>query len=79
MKSVILKSKVYNVELIKTSTIQGKQFPFYKLVGPKATYYTFPYLNHEGKHYIVDEKSKVSGYMKAYTFISDKEGNVSVK
>ena len=74
MNTVTMKSKVYQVELVKTSTIQGNEFNFYKLIGPKAIYFTFPYLNHPGKHFIVDEKSKVSGYMKAYTFQETKEG-----
>lgn len=73
-----LKNQDYDVELIKHSTLGGKQYPIYKLVGPKATYYTMPYLNHHGKHFILDSKCKVSAYMKEYTICVNESGEIKV-
>ena len=75
---VEMNGQIYAIELIKHSRLGGKQYPIYKLTGPKAIYYTLPYVNHPGKHFILDSKGKCSQYMRSYTFCVSETGQVSV-
>jgi hypothetical protein len=50
----------------------------FELQGPRATYFTCTYVNHPGRHFILDCKGKVSNVFRNVDLIEQADGSLAV-
>jgi hypothetical protein len=75
---VTIHGKEFKVTKRDCETQKGTKYRVFELQGPRATYFTCTYVNHPGRHFILDCKGKVSNVFRNVDLIEQADGSLAV-
>lgn len=77
MKVIIL-GRTYEVSKESKVTPRGMAYNMFTIKGPMATYFSMPYINYPGRHFIMDSRGKIANVFVGVNLIEQSDGSLRV-
>jgi hypothetical protein len=75
---VVILGRTYSVTKEAKVTPRGMAYNMFTIKGPRATYFSMPFLHYPGRHFIMDSKGKIANVFVGVNLIEQADGSLRV-
>ncbi len=75
---VLILGRTYSVTKEAKTTPRGMAYNMFTLKGPRATYFSMPFLSYPGRHFIMDSRGKIANVFTGVHLIEQSDGTLRV-